>query len=237
MEVYYDASIEGLFTAFFYLYNYQGPISFTINDMQNSFLRRKHFPTELDKFERIKNYLKKIGGLGYFRMFLYVFTSQDEAKEMVMFSVLKASERYQGQALSRQDEMSFKFKKLQKAVSSERHAYLGLLRFKELENGILYAKMKPKNDVLPLLMPHFIKRFGQVHPFMIYDEGRGYGLLYLDGQVEEGRLLDQAYDNKVEYEALWMTFYQAISIEERKNLNLQRSNMPKRYWAYLTEKQ
>jgi probable DNA metabolism protein len=36
---------------------------------------------------------------------------------------------------------------------------------------------------------------------------------------------------------LWQTFFRTIAIPERKNPRLQKSNMPAKYWKYLTEKQ
>ncbi|MDR1181486.1 MAG: DUF4130 domain-containing protein, partial [Bacteroidales bacterium] len=39
------------------------------------------------------------------------------------------------------------------------------------------------------------------------------------------------------FQATWKQYLQSISIKERKNPNLQRQHMPKRFWKYLTEKQ
>ncbi|NTW94650.1 MAG: DUF4130 domain-containing protein, partial [Chlorobiaceae bacterium] len=38
-------------------------------------------------------------------------------------------------------------------------------------------------------------------------------------------------------QALWQTFFRTIAIPDRKNPRLQKSNMPMKYWKYLTEKQ
>ena len=47
----------------------------------------------------------------------------------------------------------------------------GFTRFSELENGVLYSKISPKNNILAFLMPHFVDRF-PMENFMIYDERR-----------------------------------------------------------------
>jgi probable DNA metabolism protein len=39
------------------------------------------------------------------------------------------------------------------------------------------------------------------------------------------------------YQTLWKSYFENISIKERKNLRLQRQHMPRRFWKYLTEKQ
>ena len=47
-----------------------------------------------------------------------------------------------------------------------------ILRFEELENGILYARIAPKSDILAFLIPHFADRL-PADNFIIYDENRG----------------------------------------------------------------
>ena len=38
------------------------------------------------------------------------------------------------------------------------------------------------------------------------------------------------------FEKCWKTFYDTVSIDERKSPKLMKNNMPKRYWKYLTER-
>ena len=47
----------------------------------------------------------------------------------------------------------------------------GFLRFEELESGVLYAQVKPKNHLLSFLMAHFSDRFPE-EDFLIHDVGR-----------------------------------------------------------------
>ena len=39
------------------------------------------------------------------------------------------------------------------------------------------------------------------------------------------------------FQDLWKSYFKAMTIKERLNPTLQRRCMPRRYWAYLTEKQ
>ena len=57
----------------------------------------------------------------------------------------------------------------------EVHRLCGLVRFSELENGILYAPVDPDNDVLEFLAPHFSDRY-RYDPFIIHDKIRGKAL-------------------------------------------------------------
>jgi len=38
------------------------------------------------------------------------------------------------------------------------------------------------------------------------------------------------------FDALWRRYLDRLTIPERRNLKLQRANMPKKYWKYLTER-
>ncbi|ETI99568.1 MAG: hypothetical protein Q611_LSC00264G0001, partial [Leuconostoc sp. DORA_2] len=40
---------------------------------------------------------------------------------------------------------------------------------------------------------------------------------------------------KDEYSSLWKCYFKSTTIEERKNLRLQRQMMPKRYWKHIFE--
>ena len=50
---------------------------------------------------------------------------------------------------------------LSRCAGNEAHHLLGFLRFQELENGLLFARIHPKNHVLPFLGEHFSDRLPQ----------------------------------------------------------------------------
>ncbi|MEA4888883.1 MAG: TIGR03915 family putative DNA repair protein [Clostridiaceae bacterium] len=55
------------------------------------------------------------------------------------------------------------------------------------------------------------------------------------GQPVSGTESDQAAKDDPEYERMWRHYLKHLTIPERRNLLLQRSHMPKKYWKYLTE--
>jgi probable DNA metabolism protein len=56
--------------------------------------------------------------------------------------------------------------------------------------------------------------------------------------LESGKLDDEALsENDKLFQDLWRTYFKAICIRERLNPKKQRSDMPRRYWKYMTEKQ
>lgn len=127
-------------------------------------------------------------------------------------------------------------------TNNEGHHYLGFLRFSELDNGILFAKLQPKNNVLPILAEHFTNRL-PLENFIIYDEthqlavihSAGKGYLTIDATDMPLELTKQISSKEETYQKLWKTFFHSIAIEARKNPKLQSQNIPKRFWADVVE--
>lgn len=114
------------------------------------------------------------------------------------------------------------------------------IRFSELKTGALFAKIKPNNDVITLIAPHFADRFPEEN-WMIYDEGRKIAVIHPKGggwfvTTEDISLDDINYaENEEEYRKLWRTFFNTIAIKERTNYKLQRQVMPLRYRGNVVE--
>lgn len=115
------------------------------------------------------------------------------------------------------------------------------IRFQELENGVLYAKIAPKNNIVTFLMPHFSDRLPQEN-FMIYDERRSVFAIHPAGKqwylFQSGK--QENFPLKISgeeqaYQELFKYFCRKIAIEERKNLKLQQNMLPLRFRKYMTE--
>ena len=87
----------------------------------------------------------------------------------------------------------------------------------------------------------------QDQKWLIYDSKRGYGVYY-DLNVLEIITLDDTsvfggsqkddmlHDIEINYQKLWIEYFDHTNIKERKNDKLHVQHVPKRYWKYLTEK-
>jgi len=119
----------------------------------------------------------------------------------------------------------------------EGHFYKEFLRFSEYSKALV-AVIELKNFVLPLIAPHFCDRFPS-EQLMIYDKTNKHVFIYQDGQSSliplENLELPETGAEEEEYRALWRRFYNTIAIEGRYNPKLRINNMPKRYWAHMTE--
>lgn len=115
------------------------------------------------------------------------------------------------------------------------------LQFSELKSGALFAKIKPNNDVVTLMAPHFADRFPGEN-WMIYDEGRKKAVIHPKGggwfvtAAADISLDDVNYaEDEEEYQKLWKTFFNTVAIKERTNYKLQRQVMPLRYRGNVVE--
>jgi len=126
-----------------------------------------------------------------------------------------------------------------RAVSRERHRFLGLLRFSEL-GGVLYAPFEPEGDILPLVAGHFALRLG-AERWIIHDTGRNTAAVFENGtwRVTAFRTAGPLPLSGKEREIrdLWKRYFSSTAVQTRKNPELQRQFMPKKYWKHLPQKE
>ncbi len=131
---------------------------------------------------------------------------------------------------------------LARGVSTEVGHQRQFLRFQELDSGVLFSRIGPKNDVLVFLMPHFVDRL-PIENFVIYDEKRNlFGIhpakrqwYLLQGQdTDRPRQLSYS-ETEAQYQELFRQFFHSISIEDRRNRKLQMGMLPLRFREYMVE--
>jgi probable DNA metabolism protein len=122
----------------------------------------------------------------------------------------------------------------------ELHRMKGLLRFEQLRDSTWLARMEPDCNVIQPLAQHFSHRL-RSQVWFIYDVRRrsaahwnGRSLSF--GTLEQFTSPELSEEEKA-VRQMWQSFFKTIAIPERKNPRLQKSNMPAKYWKYLTEKQ
>jgi len=123
-------------------------------------------------------------------------------------------------------------------LGMEVHRYTGLIRFSELEDGILYSPITPDNDVLEFLAPHFSDRY-RYDPFVIHDKKRCKALFAFDKkwriepvEKELGQIYSESENN---IRVLWKQYFDVMATKERVNPRLQRQFVPVRYRSHLPE--
>ena len=136
-------------------------------------------------------------------------------------------------------------------VGGEIHRLHGLLRFRHLADGSFYGPIAPDANIAPAVAWHFRQRLA-AEKWVIHDTRRGLGVFWDRQRLE---VLDIAgapggtsgsdpalettgmlHEDETLYQDLWRTYYRTVAIPERRNLELQRRCMPRRYWPFLVER-
>ena len=125
---------------------------------------------------------------------------------------------------------------LYRQIGKEIERLKGFLRFKETAAGVYYAACAPDNDLLPLLVPHFIGRLQL--PFILHDISRGYALCY-NGletvKLRAERAEIPLAEREERISALWKKYFSTVAIRARINQKLQDTLMPRRYRKFMDE--
>lgn len=196
--------------------------------------------------------IQKNLGADVYEKISYALLSADRRKaEMVFRAMLEAKK------LSRKDRLMEHLGNeavravfgMYRQVANEAHHYKGFVRFRELKNKTLFAKIEPKHAVLPCIAEHFADRFPQENwviydktheVFLIHEKGKRYYFLqqYMCMKGDSGSAQNIAggfSEEEMDYEALWKGFVQSISVAERENRALQNQNLPLRFRTNLVE--
>ncbi|MCX5792860.1 MAG: TIGR03915 family putative DNA repair protein [Elusimicrobia bacterium] len=124
------------------------------------------------------------------------------------------------------------------AVLREGHRLKGFLRFSELSDCTLYARMEPDHNVLPLIAGHFRRRMA-ASDWVIHDARRNMAALYFGGRLRVAELTGDQTPPRSETDrqvtGLWRTFFEAVAIRERTNPRAQRGGVPLKYRANMPE--
>ncbi|MBQ8559928.1 MAG: TIGR03915 family putative DNA repair protein [Tyzzerella sp.] len=131
---------------------------------------------------------------------------------------------------------------LSRKVSNEAHYYQEIVRFSELQSGILFSEIEPRNQILSCLGDHFANRF-PLEDWMIYDKIHRMFLVHEKGKrwilVQDEELDRDAIKwfsaTEALYVKLWKCFFESITIKERESYERQRQHLPLRYRTHVVE--
>lgn len=238
----YDGTFEGLLTAVHYAYyHHQHPDEIVSeHDLQQNFMA-EYIVVETDTQKSRAVYTSiphKISSktLG---VIYSVFLSMEYDKGTIIYNYLRLGYKMGSRVDSYlQNDWVLKTHKISAYVGREAHLLKGFIRFSEMEGGVLYSPITPTNNILELLCPCFADRMPS-QPWVICDKIRSIAGIYDTNQwiitQVDIAILPDCKEDDTKYRQLWRSFYNAIGIESRKNHNLRRQLMPKKYWKNMTE--
>lgn len=234
----YDGSLAGLFTVVFDFYGEIFDIKIEVENNQLDFLEKIFIKADENKARRVEKKIRENISGEFLEQILINFKSKDINKDDLIARVIKLSLYYGRDYISSSHKYAIRFRSNFKNYSSELHTYKGLVRFRQIQEGFLFAEIKPENNILIDLSKHFMIRLPK-EKFIIYDITRKKALISIETNTEIVDILDLNIEETEEekfFQNLWIKFYDAIAIKERANKKLMISNMPKKYWKYLPEK-
>lgn len=142
----------------------------------------------------------------------------------------------------RQDEDVNAVCRMSEYAGREAHKYTGFVRFEENVNGVLVARIAPKNNIVPLIADHFADRLRQEN-WIIADVNRGCAAIhraYMEPVIMMGisgdsiAALTTESADETEFKKLLHSFLNSVSIEERRNRRQQMTMMPLRYRTFMS---
>ena len=249
--VLYDGSYEGLFTAFFEVYEYKLSDAqiFVEGHADVSLFGKVHIAvTDKSKSLRVYKKLEEKVSRKAMQQMYKSYLSGERYIENVMLHYIQyviASKNSVETNYGHPDVLYLQ--QLSRKVDREKHRMEAFIRFQLTKDQLYFAIIQPDYNVIPLISNHFEKRYADQRWF-IYDSRRKYGIYYNLETVEEVEMTFAAdhqnpnsialvcEENEELYQKLWQQYFTSINIAARKNMKLHIQHMPKRYWRFLTEK-
>lgn len=195
--------------------------------------------------ERTRKVVRSIREKISWRAFLLVYhcaMSEKEEKLEVIYKFLRIGFLVgAGVTAHLTEEPVMRITEIARSVTHESHKFREFVRFARA-GDVLCSVIRPKSNVVTLLAPHFADRLVSEN-WMIIDQKRKIAVIhpadqewYLHPLEEEEfrRFMDYDRDEE-EYARLWRTFFEHITILQRKNSICQMNFLPKWYRTNMTE--
>jgi probable DNA metabolism protein len=257
MQVFlFDNTLDGLLTAVFdsFFLHQQPEYLLTEGEQLPLFADEPHHVvTDGEKAERVWKGLEKQLSADGLHMITISWLSEERTLNQPLFNFICKVFRLKVKDYERNasDPDVLEVRNCCRRVLHEQLRMKQFIRFQKAKDGTYLAVVSPDHNVLPIIINHFQDRFND-QPWLIYDAHRHYGYYY-DGKtvihvtfeneadvpfdLENGKMdADVLSENDKLFQDLWRTYFKAICIKERMNPKKQLSDMPRRYWKYMTEK-
>lgn len=253
MEEFYlicEDSLEGVFTGIYNAYLMKKPhsrIHICVGAQENYrlFAVYEDCPAQENKAAKVAGtILREFGQEAYLSICRALASAEADKGEAVYKAVVTGFSMRRRRELmgNLADPYVRRVFELARFTANEAHYHVEFLRFRELQNGILYAPIGPKNNLITFIVPHFADRL-PLENFVIHDDVRDILAVHPRGRdwfltsLQDGMELNNHCFSRgeEEYSELFYHFFQTIAIEERRSYELQRGMLPLRYRKYMTE--
>lgn len=212
---------------------------------QQLFCQYKTVNETEDKTGRLQRMVKKYLGYNAYRDIFYALLSDNPEKGTEVFRTIQEARNIPDSRkimdhLGNSDVA--KVFAMSRSVANEAHLHEEFIRFRELENGLLFSEVTPKAQILVCIAEHFADRL-PLENWMIYDKTHKMFLVHrkheewsiVTGTDLNRSAVEYISESEETYAELWKEFFKSISIRERENAICQRTHLPVRYRRDMTE--
>lgn len=212
---------------------------------QRFFCQYKTVAETEQKSQRFQRMLKRHLGSAAYRDICHALLSDEDEKGTEVFRTVQAA-RTLADSRKIMDHLGnphvASVFAMSRSVLNEAHLYKEFIRFRELENGLLFSEITPKSQILVCIGDHFADRF-PLENWMICDKTHGVFLIHRPGEkwvLVHGEKLNTAAagalsDDERNYARLWKEYFESAAVRERKNPTCQRNHLPNRFRDDMTE--
>ena len=240
MILVYDGTFEGFLSLIYEVYYKKlKPIKIYKN-LPNEIIFEQILEIETSQENTIKvlNTIKTKFPKEILEKVLNIFMCDSKEFEMALLEYIIIGFKETKQLFNINNSCVFYLNSLEKELFRNIHKLTGFIRFEELEDGTLYAKVESKFNVVYFLGKHFLKRFNNQN-FIIHDLNRKLAFVKMqnDFSVQEVAFFDEPNysSNEQKFQKLWKSFFSGVTIKERINTNLQQQMVPLIYRTYMSE--
>jgi len=240
MTLVYDGTFEGFLSLVYEVYYKKFQVEKILREFPATLLLDDIITIEYDEKKSLKvlESLKLKFTKKNFSVILNVFMCDSKEFELNLLHFIIAGFKNQKQLENINLPFVQNIQNLQKELFRHNHKMTGFTRFVELEDGLLYAKIDSKFNVVYFLGQHFLKRFNNQR-YIIHDIKRQVAFIkennFVGVQNVEKFETPKVSVNEEKFSKLWQTFFTSVSIESRKNKKLQRQMVPLLYRTYMNE--
>ena len=236
----YDGSFEGFLTALHSSYTHKNIPEILTSEASTLTLLSEHvrIETNHEVAQKVSKSIAEKFPKKIIERIYHVFLCDDMSRERELLIYIRMGFKDLRLFDDLTQPVVYTIEQHQKRLFSTIHKMFAFIRFEMLEDGLLYAKIAPPRNVLPLLGKHFVKRLGPER-FIIHDITRGWIVVYDGKSLQMHEVLDASvprmHEDEKQFQKLWRTFFHTVAIESRNNHKVQRNFVPLLYRKLMTE--
>ncbi len=240
MTLVYDGTFEGFLTLVYEIYYSKIKVEAIKKELPDMLFLDGIIQIRYDetKSTKVLEGLKKRFLKQHFETILNIFMCDSIEFELELLHFIILGFKDQNELNNINHHCVFYIQNLQKELFRVNHKMSGFIRFEELNDGTLYAKIDTKFNVVYFLGKHFLKRFNNQN-YIIHDLKREIAFLHnlhFKGiqSVSDFDIPSYSKDEQ-KFQKLWKTFFDSVAIQSRTNKKLQQQMVPLIYRAYMNE--